>query len=128
MRKGKCIFYLLIAAGAIALVGSSVHSRPDARGRELVNVVVEPGSGQLQNGRAEIRLREQFGSQTKKCEYTAYVTPRDGKAKGYLYVEEISPTRLVVVESGSGKTDARFDYLIAATQWSQGDREPSQPQ
>lgn len=82
----------------------------------------------MQNGTAEIRLREHFASGTKDYELTAHVVPREGKARGYLYVEEISPNRLVVVESGGGRSDARFDYLIVATQWSGRGREPSQPQ
>ncbi len=128
MRRRKCISYLLIATGTIALVATSVHSRPETHDRELVNVYVQGGSGQLQNGRAEIRLRLQFGAQTRNHEYTAHITPRDGRARGYLYVEEISPNRLVVVESGGGRSDGRFDYLIVATQWSGSSREPSQPQ
>lgn len=45
-------------------------------------------------------------------------TRRDRKAKGPLYVEEVSGGRIVVVESGGGPSEARFDYPFAASEWS----------
>ena len=118
MKRVKYLLSLLVAAAIAALVGISVHSRPATAGKMVINIVLEGGSGRLENGRAEIRLREKFASGTRNHEYTAHVTPRDGKAKGYLYVEEVSSSQIIVAESGRGKSDARFDYLVVAIQWS----------
>jgi hypothetical protein len=43
---------------------------------------------------------------------TAQVTPKDGKAKSYLYVEEVMPDHIIVVEAGNGSSNASFDYLV----------------
>lgn len=108
--------------GATAMAGPSgknlLFAPPERRSRNIISVQLEPGSGQLENGRAQIELRQDFALSVKGCELTAHVCPRDAKARGYLYVEKLLPDRMVVVESGGGKSDACFDYVVIATQWS----------
>jgi hypothetical protein len=70
------------------------------------------GSAQLQGGEAVVSLPEHFGLVTSVNGLTAQVTPRDGSAKGYLYVESVTPAQLVVRESGDGSSNAKFDYLV----------------
>jgi hypothetical protein len=70
------------------------------------------GSGQLDRGRAEIALPEHFALVAAEDGLTAQAAPRDGTAGGYLYVEAVSPERLVVAEAGGGTSDASFDFLV----------------
>lgn len=70
------------------------------------------GSGQLQGGVSIIPLPEHFGLVTSENGLTAQVTPRDGTANGYLYVESVTPAQLVVRESGGGSSNAKYDYLV----------------
>ena len=76
------------------------------------NGVYVRGSGQLEGGRADIALPEHFSLVAAVEGLTVQVTPTDGKAAGYLYVEEASPSRIVVVEAGGGVSDASFDYTV----------------
>lgn len=118
MKSAKYVLCLLVAAVTTALIGPLARSRPQAAGKEVISIMLEGGSGQLKEGRAEIKLSEPFASGTRNWEHSAQVTPRDEKAKGYLYVHELSSDQLVVVESAGGKSNARFDYIVVATQWS----------
>jgi len=97
-----------------------VQPHPTDPGKQIVYVCLEGGengvyvrgSGQLENGRAEIELPEHFALVAAEEGLTSQITPRDGKALGYLYVEEVLPDHVVVAESGGGTSDARFDYLV----------------
>jgi hypothetical protein len=97
-----------------------VHPHPVDPGKQLVYVCLEGGengvyvrgSSGLERGRAVINLPEHFGLVAAAEGLTAQVTPRDGRARGYLYVEEIAPDRIVVVEANGGTSDAQFDYLV----------------
>jgi hypothetical protein len=118
MNRARFLLFVLVAAVIAALIGPLARSRPQTAGKMVISVMVEGGSGQLKEGRADIKLRESFASGTRNWEHSAQVTPRDEKAKGYLYVHRLSSDQLVVVESAGGKSDARFDYIVVATQWS----------
>ena len=76
------------------------------------NGVYVRGTGRLQKGSAEIQLPEHFRLVAAEEGLTAQITPRDGKAKGYLYAEEVTPNHIIVVDSGGGESNARFDYLV----------------
>jgi len=97
-----------------------VQPHPTDPGKQIVYVCLEGGengvyvrgSGQLENGRAEIELPEHFALMAAEEGLTAQITPRGGNALGYLYVEEVLPDHVVVAESGGGTSDARFDYLV----------------
>jgi hypothetical protein len=99
---------------------SFVHPHPSDPSKQLVYICLEGGEsgvyvrgrGQLTHGRAEIELAEHFALTTAVEGLTAQVTPQDGSARGYLYVEDVSPERIIVVEAGGGTSDARFDYLV----------------
>ncbi|MCK4224134.1 MAG: hypothetical protein KAX39_03070 [candidate division Zixibacteria bacterium] len=70
------------------------------------------GSAQLQGGVAIISLPEHFGLVTSENGLTAQVTAKDGTAKGYLYIESVTPSQLTVKESGGGLSNAKFDYFV----------------
>ena len=70
------------------------------------------GSAQLQGGISIVSLPEHFGLVTGENALTAQITPRDGTAKGYLYTESVTPSQLVVRESGGGSSNAKYDYLV----------------
>jgi hypothetical protein len=96
-----------------------VQPHPADPSKELLYVCLEGGesgvyvrgSGNLEGGRAEVQLPEHFSLVAAEEGLTVQITPRDGKAGGYLYVEEVSPSNIVVVEAG-GTSDASFDYLV----------------
>jgi hypothetical protein len=97
-----------------------IQPHPADPGKQIVYVCLEGGengvyvrgSGQLESGRAEIELPEHFALVAAEEGLTAQITPRDGNALGYLYVEEVLPEQIIVAESGGGTSDARFDYLV----------------
>jgi hypothetical protein len=99
---------------------SFIQPHPTDPGKQIVYVCLEGGengvyvrgSGQLENGRAEIELPEHFALVAAEEGLTAQITPRDGNALGYLYVEEVLPDHVVVAESQGGTSDARFDYVV----------------
>ena len=99
---------------------SFVQPHPTDASKEIVYVCLEGGengvyvrgSGQLNNGRATIKLPEHFSLVAAKRGITTQVTSTDGKAKAYLWVERVSPEQIVVVEAGNGTSDASFDYLV----------------
>lgn len=96
-----------------------VQPHPTDASRQIVYVCLEGGengvyvrgSGHLENGRAEIDLPEHFALVAGEGGLTAHVTPRDGNARGYLYVQEVRPGHIIVAEAG-GTSNARFDYLV----------------
>ncbi|HEX2897864.1 MAG TPA: hypothetical protein VHP63_07435, partial [candidate division Zixibacteria bacterium] len=69
------------------------------------------GSFQLNNGVAEISLPESFSLVTGAGGLTVQVTPR-GKVNGMLYVESITPSKLVVMASDVSDASVKFDYLV----------------
>ncbi len=69
------------------------------------------GSARLVNGEARVTLGESFQWVTNPdIGLTAHLTPR-GDCQG-LYVESVSTTELVVRESGGGRSNTAFDYLV----------------
>jgi hypothetical protein len=108
--------------GNMSVTGTKpfVQVHPTDPSKEIVYIALEGGengvfvrgSGQLENGWAEIELPEHFALVTVEEGLTAQVTPKDGKAKSYLYVEEVMPDHIIVVEAGNGSSNASFDYLV----------------
>jgi hypothetical protein len=96
------------------------HTHPKDSTKEIHYVCLEGGeagtyvrgSAQLKAGVAVIQLPEHFGLVTGGNGLSAQVTPRDNTAKGYLYVESVTPEQLVVRESGDGTSNAKFDYFV----------------
>jgi hypothetical protein len=70
------------------------------------------GSAQLINGVVEIRLPEHFALVASEEGLSAHITPRDGRAKSYLYAEEVETDSIVVKEANNGTSNATFDYLV----------------
>jgi hypothetical protein len=69
------------------------------------------GTFRLNNGVAEINLPESFSLVTGDDGMTVQVTPR-GKVRGMLYVESVSPSKLVVMASDDADASVNFDYLV----------------
>lgn len=69
------------------------------------------GSFQLENGLAEIQLPESFSLVTGEQGLTVQVTPR-GKVSGMLYVESVTPSKLLVMASDASDASVKFDYLV----------------
>lgn len=69
------------------------------------------GSGRLAAGSAEVTLPEDFGFVTGTEGLTAQITPR-GPVQSMLYVESVSPRRLVVRASSGADRDVPFDFLV----------------
>lgn len=97
-----------------------VQPHPTDPSKQIVYICLEGGesgvyvrgTGQLENGKADISLPEHFSLVASEKDLTAQVTPRDGSAKGYLYVTEVTPDHVVVAEAGGGRSSAHFDYLV----------------
>jgi len=96
-----------------------VQPYPNDPRREIAYVALESGeagtytrgSAELHLGTALIDLPEHFGLVTNADGLTAQVTPR-GAVHGMLYVESVTPSRLIVRASNPDDQDVRFDYLI----------------
>ena len=109
-------------SGNLFLAGSKsfVLPHPTDPTRQIVYVCLEGGengvyvrgSGELKNGRARVQLPEHFSLVASETGLTAQVTPRDGSAGSYLYVEEVTRDHIKVVEANGGTSNARFDYLV----------------
>lgn len=69
------------------------------------------GSFQLNDGTAEITLPESFSLVTNAEGMTVQVTPRS-KVRGMLYVESVTPSKLVVMASDVSDASVKFDYLV----------------
>ncbi len=109
--------------GDLQVIGGSksfVQDHPYDNSKQIFYVALEGGengvyirgSGQLKDGYAEIDLPEHFTLVAAETGLTGHLTPRDGQAKGYLYIEEVSPSLVKVKESGDGKSNAKFDFVI----------------
>ena len=71
------------------------------------------GSGQLQNGEAEITLDPTFAETVNtESKYHVFLTP-NGDSQG-LYIARKSPAGFEVREQRGGKSDIAFDYRIVA--------------
>jgi hypothetical protein len=89
-------------------------------GRRLVYTIESPevwledfGSGQLQNGAAQVTIDPVFASSVDlEGEYHVFLTPL-GDSNG-LYVTNKTATGFAVRESGGGSSSIAFDYRIAA--------------
>jgi hypothetical protein len=77
------------------------------------------GTAQLSGGTARVELPEHFSMVTEEEGLTVQVTPR-ADCKG-LYVAEVTPRQIVVVELQGGTSDARFDFLIHGVRAGQAD-------
>ncbi len=112
----------VIVSGNLAVMGTKqfVVPHPKDSTKEIVYVCLEGGengvyvrgSGTLEKGRARISLPEHFSLVASEKGLTVQITPRDGKAKGYLYAEKVTPEYIFVVEVGGGESSASFDYLV----------------
>jgi hypothetical protein len=69
------------------------------------------GTATLSRGEAEIVLPEHFSLVTGSAGLTAQITPR-GPVQSMLYVESITPKRLIVKSSHPQDRDVAFDYLV----------------
>jgi hypothetical protein len=113
--------YALYAEGDIGYTGSIVQVVPLASNRVVsLNAMQSPenwfedfGSGQLQDGAAEITLDPTF-AETVNTEsgYHVFLTP-NGDSQG-LYIARKSPAGFEVREQRGGKSDIAFDYRIVA--------------
>ena len=96
-----------------------VQDHPEDETKEIVYVALEGneagtytrGSAQLKNGVAEIELPEDFHLVTNLKGLTAQITPR-GPVSSMLYVESVTPTKLVVRASNRKDDDLKFDFMI----------------
>ena len=112
----------IYASGDISCGGDKLflQDHPIDPNKEIAYICLEGGeagtyvrgTGKLSNGRAIINLPDHFSLVTAAQGLTAQVTPKDGKAAGYIYFEEVTPEYIVVMESGGGISDATFDYLV----------------
>ena len=69
------------------------------------------GTATLKDGRAAIDLPEHFSLVTVEEGLTAQITPR-GRVQSMLYVESLTPRRVVVKSSSSRDAEVPFDFLI----------------
>jgi hypothetical protein len=113
--------YALYAEGDIGYTGSIVQVVPLASNRVVsLSAMQSPenwfedfGSGQLQNGAAEIVLDPTFAETVNtESAYHVFLTP-NGDSQG-LYVARKSAAGFEVREQGGGKSDIAFDYRIVA--------------
>jgi len=109
------------AEGNFAATGtkSAVVPLPDNRVVSLYavespeNWFEDFGSGQLQNGEAEITLDPTFAETVNtESKYHVFLTP-NGDSQG-LYIARKSPAGFEVREQRGGKSDIAFDYRIVA--------------
>jgi hypothetical protein len=108
--------------GNLEVVGSKnfINPHPHDPSKRIVYVSLEGGEngvyvrgkGQLNKGVALIDLPEHFSLVAAEEGLTVQLTPRDGKARGYMYAESVTPLQLVVKEAGGGSGEAGFDYLV----------------
>jgi hypothetical protein len=100
--------------------GTKNFVQPDPRdpSKEIVYSCLEGGesgvyvrgTGQLQNGTAEVQLPEDFGLVTAEEGVTVQITPLDDCLG--IYVVQKSPEMILVREAQGGTGNARFDYLV----------------
>lgn len=65
----------------------------------------------MENGSAEIDLPEHFSLVTSDEGLTAQITPR-GPVQSMLYVEIVTPEKLIVKASNPNDDNVAFDYMI----------------
>lgn len=96
-----------------------VQQHPEDATKEIVYVALEGneagtytrGSSQLVNGVAEIELPEDFHLVTNADGITAQITPR-GPVQSMLYVESVTPTKLIVKASNKKDASVKFDFMV----------------
>jgi hypothetical protein len=111
----------LTVTGALMVFGPKafVQAHPTEPTQEIVYIALEGneagtytrGSAQLKNGIVEISLPEDFALVTSTNGLTVQVTPR-GPARSMLYVESITPQKLVVKASNRSDGELPFDFMI----------------
>lgn len=95
-----------------------IQPHPTDPSKEIVYVSLEGGengvyvrgSGQLKDGKAEINLPAHFVLVAAEQGLTVQITALD-ESNG-LFVPEKTPRRIIVQETQSGRSNARFDYLV----------------
>lgn len=106
-------------AGALSATSKSfIQPHPTDPSKEIVYVSLEGGengvyvrgSGQLKDGKAEINLPAHFVLVAAEQGLTVQITALD-ESNG-LFVPEKTPSRIIVQETQSGRSNARFDYLV----------------
>jgi hypothetical protein len=96
-----------------------VQQHPEDPTKEVVYVALEGneagtytrGSSQLNNGVAEIELPEDFRLVTNVEGLTVQITPR-GPVQSMLYVESVTPTKLIVKASNKKDGNVKFDFMV----------------
>ena len=111
----------LTVTGQLQVFGPKafVQEHPEDPTKEVVYVALEGneagtytrGSSQLKDGAAEINLPEDFRLVTNENGLTAQITPR-GPVQSMLYVESITPTKLIVKASNKKDGSVKFDFMI----------------
>jgi len=114
-------------AGALHVVGNItatgaklfVQDDPTDPTREIRYIALEAGeagtytrgTARLVDGVAVIDLPEHFSLVTGPNNLTAQITPR-GRVQSMLYIESVTPTRLIVRASNPADRHVAFDYLV----------------
>ncbi len=112
-----------VGDGAYKILGSGtmsfVQNHPFEKDKVIVYAAPEGdevatytrGTARLIDGEARVQLGETFAWVTNPdIGLTAHLTPR-GESSG-LYVESLTTSELVVRETGGGKGDVTFDYIV----------------
>ncbi|MEE9553687.1 MAG: hypothetical protein V3W18_05265 [candidate division Zixibacteria bacterium] len=107
--------------GDITATGAKlfVQDHPTDQQKEIHYVSLEGGeagtyvrgSAKLINGSIEIDLPEHFSLVTNKEGLTVQITPR-GPVQSMLYVETVTPEKLIIKASNLNDDDIAFDYLV----------------